>query len=180
VLLARAIANRDLACIVGLRPTTIDIVKTITIDAPVERVFALWTKVQRFPLFMEHVREVRLEAPERSRWVVDGPFGRASIEAELVKLEHDKLIAWRTLPGSELEHEGSVQLDEVDHGTRIHIHLRYHPPGGIAGHAIAKLFGFDPRSRMDDDLVRVKALLEHGKTRAHHRRVKLGDVPWYS
>src|SRR5437016_3207994 len=83
-----------------------------------------------------------------SRWVIDGPLGlRATFEAELVRFERDKLLAWRTLPGSDLEHDGSVRFDEVAGGTRVHIQLRYRPPGGIAGHALARLLGFDPRSR---------------------------------
>ena len=36
--------------------------------------------------------------------------------------------------------------------------------------------GWDPKARMDDDLVRMKALLEEGKTRAHQHRVELADL----
>ena len=181
VMLVRAIANDDLARVVGLKPATIAIDKTVTIDAPVDRVFALCAKVQRFPTFMEHVRSVHPGERGKSRWVIDGPFGTSTgFEAELVRFERDRLIAWRTLPGSDLEHEGNVRFEEVDDGTRIHIQLHYRPPGGMIGHALARALGFDPRSRLDDDVLRAKALLENGKTRAHSQRVKLGDIPPYS
>jgi uncharacterized membrane protein len=43
------------------------------------------------------------------------------------------------------------------------IHLRYEPPLGDLGHAMAKLFGADPKHDLDDDLNRLKSLLERGK-----------------
>ena len=36
---------------------------------------------------------------------------------------------------------------------------------------MASIFGNDPKSEMDDDMVRLKSLLEYGKTRAHGQRV---------
>ncbi len=40
--------------------------------------------------------------------------------------------------------------------------LSYNPPAGPIGHAIAKAFGADPKSEMDQDLMRLKTLLETG------------------
>jgi uncharacterized membrane protein len=37
------------------------------------------------------------------------------------------------------------------------------PPAGALGHAVAGLFGADPKHEMDEDLMRMKALLETGK-----------------
>ena len=37
------------------------------------------------------------------------------------------------------------------------------PPAGVIGHAVAKALGSDPRSRMDDDLMRFKSLIETGR-----------------
>ena len=42
--------------------------------------------------------------------------------------------------------------------------MSYSPPGGALGHAVAKFFGADPKSEMDEDLMRLKAALETGKT----------------
>ncbi len=54
--------------------------------------------------------------------------------------------------------------------------MRYCPPAGVIGHAIARLLGSDPRTRLDEDLVRLKALLESGRTRAHGEQVALADI----
>jgi uncharacterized membrane protein len=42
--------------------------------------------------------------------------------------------------------------------------MEYLPPAGVLGHAVAELFGVDPRQAMNEDLVRLKTLLEEGKT----------------
>jgi uncharacterized membrane protein len=47
----------------------------------------------------------------------------------------------------------------------------YNPPAGAIGHAVAKLFGVGPKEVIDEDLVRMKSLFEHGKTRAHGKMV---------
>src|SRR5688500_18591646 len=39
------------------RRRTVDIQKTLFIDAPVERVYEFWTDYENFPLFMSNVRE---------------------------------------------------------------------------------------------------------------------------
>jgi uncharacterized membrane protein len=45
--------------------------------------------------------------------------------------------------------------------------MGYKPPAGMVGHYILSLFGADPRSEIDEDMVRLKSLIELGKTRAH-------------
>jgi uncharacterized membrane protein len=47
------------------------------------------------------------------------------------------------------------------------VRMIYNPPAGALGHAVASLLGGDPKSRMDEDLMRFKSLLEEGRTRMH-------------
>jgi uncharacterized membrane protein len=73
--------------------------------------------------------------------------------------------------------EGVVRFAPAsDGGTRISIHMHYSPPAGVLGHGLARVFGADPKSEMDDDLVRLKSLLEIGKTRAHGTTVWRDDL----
>jgi uncharacterized membrane protein len=52
----------------------VDIQKTITIDAPVETVYAFWTAYDNFPRFMSRVHDVRPSTREgQSHWTVEGP-----------------------------------------------------------------------------------------------------------
>jgi uncharacterized membrane protein len=44
--------------------------------------------------------------------------------------------------------------------------MSYTPPAGALGHAVARIFGADPKSELNDDLMRMKVFLETGR-RAH-------------
>ncbi len=177
----RGTANRPMAQLLGVgehgrRGITVN--KTITVHQPIHIVFDLWSRLDNFPLFMAHVREVDIEVGgSKTRWTVDGPAGtKVEFEAETIAFEPDRQIAWRTLPKQSVEHEGRVRFEEIDGGTRVHVQMTYRPPGGVVGHAIAHILGWDPKARMDDDLARMKALLEDGKTRSHDGRVELTDL----
>jgi uncharacterized membrane protein len=59
-----------------------------------------------------------------------------------------------------------IRFESVgDNETRVDIRLLYNPPGGVLGHLAALLFGADPKSAMDDDLMRFKSIIESGRTR---------------
>jgi uncharacterized membrane protein len=117
---------------------------------------------------MRHVREVRNLGGGRSHWKAAGPGGvPVSWTAVVTRYEPNRLIAWRSEPGSTVANAGSIRLDPEPGGrTRVTVRLSYNPPGGALGHAAAMLFGRDPRSEMDEDLVRLKGLIETGKTAA--------------
>jgi uncharacterized membrane protein/osmotically-inducible protein OsmY len=173
----RGSINQPMPDIVG-RGHGVTVQKTIFVRRPINDVFDVWSRFDNFPMFMQHVREIDLEiGGRRSRWTVDGPAGtKLEFEAETTDFEPDRVIAWKTVPHQPVDHEGRVRFEEVTGGTRVNVQMTYRPPGGIVGHAIAHILGWDPKARMDDDLVRMKALLEEGKTRAHQQRVELADL----
>jgi uncharacterized membrane protein len=162
-LVARAATNMSLSRLVGLSGG-ITVQKVINVDAPVSEVFAFWTDYQNFPRFMHNVREVRVH-DDRSHWVVAGPAGvPVQWDAKLVELVPDSLLSWRSLRDSAVKHEGWVRFEANGHGgSRITIRLCYVPPGGAFGHAVATLFGADPKSEMDSDLLRMKTIIETGR-----------------
>ena len=133
----------------------------VHIEAPVERVYAFWTNYENFPLFMSNVRTVADLGGGRSHWVVSGPAG-VPVEWNAVMTQDtpNEAIAWRSEPGSTLENAGVIRFRSEGTGTRIDFRLCYNPPGGSAGAAVAELFGADPRAKLNEDLGRMKALLE--------------------
>jgi uncharacterized membrane protein len=173
----RGTVNQPMPDIIG-RGHGVTVQKTIVVHRPINEVFDVWSRFDNFPMFMQHVREIDLEiGGSKSRWTVDGPAGtKLEFEAETTAFEPDRVIAWKTTPHQPIDHEGRVRFEEVDGNTRVHVQMTYRPPGGIVGHAIAHILGWDPKARMDEDLVRMKALLEEGKTRAHQTRVELADL----
>jgi len=157
----------------------IEVTKTLTVRASIERVFGLWRHVENFPRFMQHVQDVVIDEQDRNRshWKVDGPAGRAiEFDSMITHVAHLREIGWRTVPGQRIEHAGIVRFEPDLEGTRVTIRMTYRPPGGMIGHAIAHVLGWDPKARLDDDMVRMKALLEQGRTRTHGGRVAMKDV----
>jgi uncharacterized membrane protein len=166
-LIARSSTNMSIDRLVGVRPPATDLQKCIDVAAPIEQVFETFSQLERFPEFMKHVREVRVRGDGTSQWFVEGPAGGTVVwEAVTTRLEPNKLIAWRTLPGSAVEHAGLLRFEPTEGGTRVFVTMSYTPPAGALGHAVARLFGADPKSELDDDLMRMKVFLETGR-RAH-------------
>jgi len=166
-LIARSASNMPIDRLVGVRRPAMELQKCIDVAAPVERVFEAFSQLERFPEFMTHVREVRVRGDGTSEWTVEGPAGRTiSWEAVTTRLEPNKLISWRTLPGSAVEHAGLLRFEPSEGGTRVLVSMSYTPPAGALGHAVARLFGADPKSELNDDLLRMKVFLETGR-RAH-------------
>jgi uncharacterized membrane protein len=167
-LVARAAANLPLNRLTGIgsRRRAVDVQKTIIINAPVGEVYAFWSLYENFPRFMSRVLDVRSHerAPMQSHWKVAGPAGApVEFDAKITKAIPNHLIAWRTLPGAPVAHAGIVRFDhEIEGRTRVHIRMSYNPLAGWIGHGIATAFGVDPKHSMDDDLVRMKTLIETG------------------
>jgi uncharacterized membrane protein len=162
-LVARAATNRDLKSLVGLGERGITVQKTIHVAAPVEKVFEFWTDYQNFPRFMHNVRDVRRVAENRSHWVVAGPAGvPVQWTAEVTHVVPGQMIEWRSLSDSDVRHHGIVHFEPHGDGTRLSVHLSYIPPAGAFGHAVASVFGADPKSEMDADLLRMKSMIETG------------------
>ena len=148
---------------IGAGRRAVDVQKTITIRAPIDRVFGFFANYQNFPQFMSNVREVRAGGNGRSHWVVAGPMGiHLSWDADLTDYVPNQVIAWRSVEGASVENAGIMRFQEENGGTRVDIKLAYNPPAGAIGHFLARLFGADPKSEMDADLARVKTAMETG------------------
>ena len=85
-----------------------------------------------------------------SHWAASAPAG-AGVEwdAEIVDDQPGRRIGWRTLPGSQVTHEGMVSFESAigGRGTVVRIEMLYLPPAGKVGTRIARLFGAEPARR---------------------------------
>ena len=74
-------------------------------------------------------------------------------------------IGWRSLPGSMVQNAGSVHFEEATggRGTVVGVELQYNPPAGLLGALAAQLWGEDPGRQIQDDLHRLKQILEAGE-----------------
>ncbi|SHG67026.1 SRPBCC family protein [Massilia sp. CF038] len=143
------------------RLMTVD--RSIRIDADPEQVYTLFANYDNFPRYMANVLSVRDLGHGRSHWVIQGPAGsEISWNSVLTENSPPRRLAWESEPGSEIAQSGEVLLEPVRSGTRVTVRLRYRPPAGALGQALASLLGSDPGRQLEQDLARMKALAEHG------------------
>jgi uncharacterized membrane protein len=133
----------------------------IEIEAPVGRVFDLFSDFEALPRWMENVRRVEPRGRRYTRWVADTPPG-ASVEwdAETVAFDQDRRIAWRSV-GGDLATFGEAVFDAVRPGvTLMRVRLAYDPPAGRLGAVVARLLGEDPARQLAADLRRFRRIAE--------------------
>jgi len=137
---------------------------SIVIDKPPTDVYRFWRNLENLPKFMSTLDSVQEIDNKHSHWVAKGPAGsQIQWRAEVVNEIENELIGWRSLPGAEVANAGSVHFSPgPDGGTEVKVELQYVPPGGTVGAMVAKLVGNNPAKLLDEDLHRLKTLLETG------------------
>lgn len=140
--------------------------KAVTINARPASLYTFWRNFENLPRFMRNLESVECHDGNRSHWVAAGPAGMsAEWEAEIINDIPNELIAWRSVDGSKVDNAGSVHFNNLGdaRGTEVKVLLRYDPPAGLLGAAVTKLFGEDPAMQVQEDLRRLKMLIETGE-----------------
>jgi uncharacterized membrane protein len=130
-----------------------------------DEVYRFWRDFENFPRFMAHVESVTVTGADRSHWRARAPHGSVEWDAEMVTDRPNELIAWRSLPGSDVEHFGQVRFRPAPRGrgTEVEVEIHYRPPAGAIGRAVARLTGEEPVQQARDDLRRFKQVMETGE-----------------
>ena len=138
----------------------------VTVLKPAAEVYAYWRDFENLPRFMKHLVDVDTTANGRSHWVAEGPLGlKVEWDAEIISDIPNRVISWRSLPGADVNSAGSVRFEELlqGRGTEVRVELKYDPPAGKVGSAIASLFGASPAHQIHEDLRRFKQIMEAGE-----------------
>lgn len=145
---------------------TIKVEKTVTIDKPVDELYLFWRDFANLPRFMKHLKHVAVIDEKRSHWIASAPMGNSvEWDAEIVREEENRLIAWTSVEGADVENSGFVRFQSAPagRGTEVKVVLEYSPPGGAIAATVAKLFGEEPEQQIGDDLRRFKQFMETGE-----------------
>ena len=130
----------------------IHVEKTISINRSPEELYAFWHDFANLPRFMQHLESVQVLDEGRSHWVAKAPAG-TSVEwdAEITEDQPRTGIAWRSLPGAEVENAGTVLFTPAPQRPRHRgaRHARLPAAGGRFGAVVAKLFGEEPSQQVD-------------------------------
>jgi len=86
-------------------------------------------------------------------------------DAEITDDQANQLIAWRSLPGADVDNSGVVRFERAPggRGTVVRVEMQYAPPAGVVGATLAKLASEEPGQQVMDDLRRLKQVLETGE-----------------
>jgi len=144
----------------------VKIEESIFVAADPVTLFQWWRNLSNLPQVMSHLKSVREINNRRSHWVARGPMD-SSVEwdAEIINERENELIAWRSLPGSEVANAGSVRFtkDDTGAGTMVKVSLLYNPPAGRLGAMVASATGEAPGIQISKDLKKFKDMAEAGK-----------------
>lgn len=144
----------------------IRIEKSITINKSPEELYQFWRNFENLPRFMNHLESVSVLDNDLSHWVVKAPAGmNVEWDAQIINEKENELIAWRSLEGATIPNAGSVHFKAAPEGrgTILKVEINYDAPGGAVTAAIAKLFGGEPGQQVQEDLRRLKQILETGE-----------------
>ena len=129
-----------------------------------EFLYELWKQPETVGRIMEQFADVTWSGPDRAHWRVKTPLGKSfEWEAWTVEDREEESIRWESLPGAEIPSDGTVEFHRVPgRGTEVVLRLRFDPPGGAIGDALAKLWGMSPATLAVRALDRFKELAERG------------------
>jgi ribosome-associated toxin RatA of RatAB toxin-antitoxin module len=123
------------------------------VNAPVDRVFRMWSHFNDYPKFLSHVKEVTYYDEDRSHWVAD-IVGHHEWDAVRGHWIDKRQIGWRSVDG--LQNSGLIAFEpHGDNNTTITISVSYDPPAGFLGD-VAEVLGAGNRfeTALQEDLNR--------------------------
>lgn len=137
---------------------------SLTINKPVDEVYAAWRDLEKHPLFMKHLDSVTVDNEYISDWKAKLPGGIGTVgwKAEILMDEPNKILSWHSMPGSALQNAGKVKFSDNGDSTNIEVTISYLPPLGKPGAYAAKLLNGKFEQILENDIQNFKAYIETG------------------
>ena len=157
---------------------------TLTINTSPEEAYRFWKDFESMPQYMNHVESVQKTGENRYRWTAAGPMGKnISWEAAIDTDVPNEKITWRSLPGSDVQVNGSVVFRKApdERGTLVTAKVQYFPNGASGGSAIANFLGKSASFLLRQDMRKIKAMIETGEIpttegQPHGRRGRMTGI----
>jgi uncharacterized membrane protein len=144
----------------------ISVRRAITIQCTPQEVYELWRDLRNLTRFMHHVKSIEVVSDKISRWRVEEGPKTLEWQAEITEDTPGRRLRWSSLPGSDIDHEGVLDLHEAPggRGTVVEVRMRYTPPGGLfvmgmLSGVLRKL----PGLQLAEELARLRMLIETGE-----------------
>lgn len=144
---------------------------SILVNASPEEAFRQWRNVEQAPRYMNFIDSVEKIDDRRSKWTASGPMGmKLQWTSEITDERPGEYIAWRSLPGSDLNVEGRVEFKQAPgkRGTVVRSTMHYKLAHRGLRNAASGFVGRQARFFIRQDMRRFKALLETGEVPTTH------------
>jgi uncharacterized membrane protein len=137
--------------------------ESIEVKVPVSTAYNQWTQFEEFPNFMENVESVTQIDDAHLRWVAEIAGNRNEWEAEIVRQEPDRVVAWKSVDGKGTS--GEVKFEPLGSDrTKIDVTISWEPEG------LMETLG----EKMGADTLGVKRDLENFKELIERRGAETG------
>ena len=149
----------------GSHDGVVHVERSVTVNKPVDEVYASWRNLEDLPRRMVHVESVGIDG-DRSHWRVKAPAGlTVEWDATLVEEVPNERLAWKSADDADVPNSGTVRFVAAPdgRGTEVHAEVHYELPGGRLGVALAKILGGEPAEQIESDLRRFKQVMETGE-----------------
>lgn len=140
----------------GAARRSVDLRMTIVLERPIADVFEFCRDFANFPEFVDVLLSVEDSQDGRSHWAVRSPLGEAiQWDAVVIKYVPSSVIAWESVPGSEVEARGSMRFAPLSPTeTRVDVTLTYHPTHTGLREALKALVRPTNNARLRSELVK--------------------------
>jgi len=144
-------------------PDKVSVKTYLTVNKSLHEVYSFWRKLENLPLFMKHLHAVSKLDDKRSTWKANVPGGLGTIDwdAEIIADKANELITWKSLPGSQIENDGTVRfVDAGKFGTEVYVEISYRAPAGNIGAGIGKFFTPLLENMIKEDIKNFRRIIE--------------------
>ena len=156
------------------------VTRTIIVNRPPDEVYRFWHDFESLPKFLDDLESVRVTGERRSRWKLRTAAGKKiQWDAEIIEDQPGSRIAWRTLPGSDVDNSGSITFKRATggRGTLVKVEMQYTPPGGVSVAKVMKLLGKEPGQQIQKALYGFKQVIETGQITQSDASIHRGMHP---
>ena len=154
--------------------------KSVTVNRPVEEVYAHWRNFENLPQFMKHLDSVQNIGENTSRWSAGSSQGMSvHWDVQLVEDQPNKLLSWRTIGISDITGHGRVEFTPApgNRGTEVRAVIEYQVPGGAVGNRLARIFRDVPGVKVENQLNIFKQIMELGEEVRSDSSIHKGPHP---
>lgn len=128
----------------------------VEVEAPIERVWGLWSDLEQMPNWMKWIDSVTIQPdnPDLSRWKLASSGFEFSWQSRITKLVQNQIMQWESVDG--LPNRGAIRFYDRGDRSVVKLTVSYAIPG-ILGKVMDNLFlGRIVESTLQADLNRFR------------------------